>query len=534
MMTSNLPVALKISAQTRRDGIPCVKAGQKISIQLTRKSKAGSNIKIDSGALYIIDPFGRTISKIPFRFGPANIGKFALPLDKMLLSGFYTILVAFQETRIKLAVDKYPHQGPPEDHFVLGCFLLEGGHPPIVVHRVNYSATVTNTMQSPINNMQVNIASPPSLPPRQDILNVKLSPRTGVQQNDLIGNRWFRFLCKKLSAGETFTCGYTVLVRNRAIRYVLPTTNPSTSIPANIMKFTQPENFIESHHHLIKDLARDIAEENVTPIQYIQAAMKKVTNKMRYVRQEHERGAAYAIEKRVGDCTEYAALFTALCRANKIPARLEAGYAFDGKAWERHAWSQVWIRGQWIPVDPTWHGAMGLLGVTNRHIPLIIGNWMDPRIRQEFKVSWHYQTSSIDGKKGGRSQPQIQTGWKVKRVVSVPESVHPKLQAAPAEIQVQIPDAIPRGNKIPLKVALIPITSRQHPLDQMVMTATISDGLMDQVVAIEPFAPRLQSPINLQLNIQMPTAAPKVTLNIRLWADHKPTSTYWQKTIGLI
>jgi hypothetical protein len=280
-------------------------------------------------------------------------------------------------------------------------------------------------------------------------------------------------------------------------------------------------------------LAKELAKNHTTPIQFTKAAMKAVTNKIRYIRQEHERGAAYAIEKRVGDCTEYAALFTALCRANKIPARLEAGYAFDGKVWERHAWSEVWIRGQWIPVDPTWHGSMGLLGVTNRHIPLIIGNWMDTRIRQEFKVSWHYNSVTVNGKKGTKSEPKIKTGWKVKRVVSVPETAHPRLRKAPAELDAKIPDAVPRGSRLPLMVTVVPKTSRVYPLDLMVMTVTLSDGLMDQVVAIEPFAPRLQSPVNLLLKIQMPTAAPKVTLNLRLWADQKPTSTIWQKHIGL-
>lgn len=533
MTTSNLPVSLKIIAPSRRDGMPSVKAGQKISIQLTRTTNVISNTKIDGGAVYIIDPFGRTISKVPFRFGKTNTGQFTLPLEKVLLSGFYSILVAFQETRIKLAIDKYPNRGPPEDHLVMGGFLLEGGHPPIVVHRVNYSATVKNTTPGEISNVQVNIASPPSLPPRQDILDVKFSPKDGQQQNDMIGNRWFRFLHKRLPVGETFTCGYTALIRNRAVRYALPKSTLNTQLPANIVKFTQPENFIESHHHLIKDLAKELAKDHTTPIQFTKAAMKAVTNKMRYVRQEHERGAAYAIEKRVGDCTEYAALFTALCRANKIPARLEAGYAFDGKAWERHAWSEVWIRGQWIPVDPTWHGSMGLLGVTNRHIPLIIGNWMDTRIRQEFKVSWHYNSAAINGKKGAKYEPKIETGWKVKRVVSVPETAHPRLRKAPAELHVKSPDALPRKSKLPLVITVVPKASREYPLDQMVMTATISDGLMDQVVAIEPFEPRLQSPVNFLLNIQMPTAAPKVTLSLRLWADQKPTSTVWQKTIGL-
>ena len=158
---------------------------------------------------------------------------------------------------------------------------------------------------------------------------------------------------------------------------------------------------------------------------------------------------------------------------------------------------------------------------------------MDTRIRQEFKVSWHYNPATVNGKKGTKSEPKIKTGWKVKRVVSVPETTHPRLRKAPAELNVKIPDAVPRGSTLPLLVAVVPKDSRVHPLDQMVMTATLSDGLMDQVVAIEPFAPRLQSPVNLLLKIKMPTAAPKVSLNLRLWADQKPTSTVWQKTIGL-
>ncbi|MFX1319100.1 MAG: transglutaminase family protein [Promethearchaeota archaeon] len=533
-MTSNLPLSLKIIAPTRQDGVPRVKAGQRISIQLQRKGQAKSNIKVDNGVVYINDPFGRMVSKVPFHFGKTNTGEFSVPLTANLLSGFYTILVALQETRIKLAVDKYPYRGPPNDHYVMGCFLLEGGHPPIVVHRVNYSATVKNITRARISDVRVIIAAPPSLPPRQTVLDIRFSPKDGQQQNDTIGNQWIRFRQGSLAVGESFTCGYTALIRNRALRYNIPPETHNSTLPANIVKFTQPENFIESHHHLIKDLARDIAKNHSTPIQFVQAAMRVITKKMRYVRQEYERGAAYAIEKGVGDCTEYAALFAALCRANKIPARLEAGYAFDGQSWERHAWSEIWIRGQWIPVDPTWHGAMGLLGVTNRHIPLIIGNWMDTRIRQEFKVSWYSDTVALDGKKGERSEPKIETGWKVKRVVGVPESIPTRLREAPAELEVNVPDAVPRGSTLPLKVSLIPKPSRAHPLDQMVMTATVSDGLMDQVVAIEPFAPRLDSPVNIRMNLPMPNGAPKITLNLRLWADQKPTATVWQKTIGLL
>lgn len=533
-MTIDLPVTLHIIAPSQRDGVPSAKAGEKITIRLTRKLGLKVNVKVDSGTVYIIDPFGQTVSRVPFRFGKTNFGQFILPLKNQLLSGFYTVLVAFQDPKIKKRItDKDTYKGPPENHLVIGGFHLEGGYPPIVIHRVNYQAAIKNTTSSTLNKVQAVIAVPPSLPPRQDNLDFKCTPKFGREQNDLVGNRWIQFLRDTLPIGKTFTCGYTALIRNRATRYNLPVSAQNPPIPGSIEAFTQPENFIESHHHLIKDLARDIAQTSKTAIQFVRAAMKAVTKRMRYVRQKHERGAAYAIEKGVGDCTEYAALFTALCRANRIPARLEAGFAYNNHGWERHAWSQIWIRGQWIPVDPTWHGAMGLLGVTNRHVPLIIGNWMDTRIRQEFKVMWYYQERAVDGKKRKKSEPKIETAWKVTRVVTVPESPSPRMSAAPVEIHVTTPDAVPRGSKLPLDISVIP-SQGFNQVDQWVMIATVSEGGMEQVVAIEPLNLRLQSPITMQLKITTPQAAPKVTLNLRLWANQKPTSTVWRKTIGLI
>jgi hypothetical protein len=533
-MKKALPVSLQIVTSSRRDGMPSVNAGDSVTIRLTYNSRY-TNVKIHTGTVYIVNPFGRTISKVPFRFGKTNFGQFSLPTKKTLLSGVYTVLVAFQETKIKkIVVDKDPYKGPPEKHHVMGVFFLKGGYPSIMIHRVNYTAILKNTTPYEIGNLNAFIAMPPSIPPRQDILDVKFFPTSGREQNDLTGNNWIQFSHNVLPVGKNFKCSYIALIRNCAVRYNLSVATTSSNIPESIARFTKPENFVESHHHLIKDLARDLARTHKTPIQYAKAAMQTVTKKIRYTPQKYERGAAYAIENRVGDCTEYAALFTALCRANKIPARLEAGFAFNGKAWERHAWSQIWLRGQWIPVDPTWHGAMGLLGVTNRHLPLIIGNWMDTRIRQEFKISWHYRARFIDEKKSEKSEPKINTSWKVQRVVSVPESETPRLSAAPALLYVKVPDAVPRGSQLPVNISLTPIRTGTYPLEQIVMTATLSDGLMDQIVAIESFAPRLRAPVNMRLNVSMPHAPQQVILNLRLWADQKPTSTMWQKTIGLI
>jgi hypothetical protein len=79
---------------------------------------------------------------------------------------------------------------------------------------------------------------------------------------------------------------------------------------------------------------------------------------MHYAAQSEERGAVWALEKGVGDCSEYSYLFVALCRAAEIPARVQAGFAFHrvGEALEDgHMWAEYYLENYgWVPVDATW------------------------------------------------------------------------------------------------------------------------------------------------------------------------------------
>ncbi len=63
------------------------------------------------------------------------------------------------------------------------------------------------------------------------------------------------------------------------------------------------------------------------------------------------------IQSKKGDCTAHSLLFTTLARAAGIPAREATGwiYAGDGnQVFGGHAWSEVILNGQWVPVDSVW------------------------------------------------------------------------------------------------------------------------------------------------------------------------------------
>lgn len=66
-------------------------------------------------------------------------------------------------------------------------------------------------------------------------------------------------------------------------------------------------------------------------------------------------GALRALQTRRGDCTEYAALVVALCRACGVPARMVGGYftqrSLAPRPTDYHNWAEVWLDGRWRVAD---------------------------------------------------------------------------------------------------------------------------------------------------------------------------------------
>ena len=124
--------------------------------------------------------------------------------------------------------------------------------------------------------------------------------------------------------------------------------------------------------------------------------METVKQKVRYGIQEKEFGAAYAIEKGYGDCTEFSSLFVALCRACGLPSRLQSGFSKTPRGnWDRHAWAEFYHRGLWIQVDPTSQTPSDLFTYTPDKILMITGNWMKTAVLQEFLCRYFCEDPSV-------------------------------------------------------------------------------------------------------------------------------------------
>jgi len=123
-------------------------------------------------------------------------------------------------------------------------------------------------------------------------------------------------------------------------------------------KYTHPEELIQSNDSKIILKAQSITSNADNVDEKASKIYNFVTSYMHYAEQDEERGALWALESGVGDCSEYSYLFVALCRAVGVPARVQAGFAFRSvleTLEDGHMWAEYYLENYgWVPVDATW------------------------------------------------------------------------------------------------------------------------------------------------------------------------------------
>ena len=134
---------------------------------------------------------------------------------------------------------------------------------------------------------------------------------------------------------------------------VSATANPIPSAP--LSRDLNPQKYIESDHLRINRVAHKLKTADASKT--IEEVFRWVAGNVRYSGYAgRDRGALYALEHKKGDCTEYANLFVALCRANGIAARPIGGYVCPQsgvlKARDYHNWGEFYKNGTWQLADP--------------------------------------------------------------------------------------------------------------------------------------------------------------------------------------
>ncbi|MBU4271922.1 MAG: transglutaminase family protein [Planctomycetes bacterium] len=125
----------------------------------------------------------------------------------------------------------------------------------------------------------------------------------------------------------------------------------------------RPNNFIQSDDPLIRANAQKAAGDEKDPWRAAVALERFVHDEVKDKNfTQAFATAAEVARSREGDCTEHAVYLAALARARGIPARLAIGlvYIEGRRAFGFHAWTEVYVKDRWIPIDGTLaHGGIG-------------------------------------------------------------------------------------------------------------------------------------------------------------------------------
>ncbi|WP_297424384.1 DUF3488 and transglutaminase-like domain-containing protein [uncultured Acinetobacter sp.] len=139
--------------------------------------------------------------------------------------------------------------------------------------------------------------------------------------------------------------------------------------PISVQVLKANQNYLSSKDLQAQRLAQELFKQSgVRPEVYIAQVLNWYKSQgfgynLNPGRLQNDHIDDFLFRQRQGFCEHYASSFVMLMRYVGIPARVVVGYqggqaAPDGKTWEvrqldAHAWSEVWLKGQWQRIDPT-------------------------------------------------------------------------------------------------------------------------------------------------------------------------------------
>jgi transglutaminase-like putative cysteine protease len=156
-----------------------------------------------------------------------------------------------------------------------------------------------------------------------------------------------------------------------------PPNNPPAKAPG--AEYTESSYFITSADKTVRDLARQAVGGDTDPWRKALRIERWVHDHMTSTNDQALATADHVAKTLQGDCTEYAMLTAAMCRAEGVPSRTAVGLIYaDVKgqpAFAFHMWTEVWVRGQWVPIDAT----LGLGRVGATHLKISDQSWHEAR-----------------------------------------------------------------------------------------------------------------------------------------------------------
>lgn len=216
-----------------------------------------------------------------------------------------------------------------------------------------------------------------------------------------------------LPARETkvITVIYTILIIPIDYSSIFPSAD-TTDITESNKIYLKPSSTIESDSKVFIELAKNFRLKSENNFELIKLLYEFPSKHLKFKVQNKNIGALAAFNKKQGDCTEFASLFIALCRASGFPARYYSVFSMSDKIeteWKapNHTIAEVYLNPLgWFPVDTN----LSFGGYTNKHR---LGVTPDNIIYMQREGAWtwgnYIPEKNFDKKKIG-----VKVSWRAK------------------------------------------------------------------------------------------------------------------------
>jgi hypothetical protein len=224
-------------------------------------------------------------------------------------------------------------------------------------YRVESAATVTNRGFT-LTELQLYQPKPVNWDGQEKVTIEEVSPASAqVGKDPLNGNEMYYWHLKNTPAwGKSqdlkYRFTFTAYETRTAIDPALVKKYNTLSMEYRL--YTKPEPYIESDDPQIITLADRVGGNETNPYLLARKFYDYVVANARYQLVDGLQGAKALMENGVGECGDYSALFIALARVKKIPARSVVGFWAISGTNQTHVWAEFYLEGiGWIPADPT-------------------------------------------------------------------------------------------------------------------------------------------------------------------------------------
>lgn len=183
---------------------------------------------------------------------------------------------------------------------------------------------VVKADQGPLKSVYGTVPVPIDWPEQQvKVVDKQLTPGVRVSHRNLGGVRQMLVKMPAIRGGQTARAVVTFEIRRKSIvgpkdpdLFEIP-----KRIPRDIRRWLSSSPYIETRDSKIRSLAKSATKDVDGAWAKVEAVYDLVRDKVEY-QEGSIKGAAKALRDGYGDCEELTSLFIAMCRINKVPARM--------------------------------------------------------------------------------------------------------------------------------------------------------------------------------------------------------------------